>query len=719
MRRLGKRAAGVLCIALILFGFNYAHASYLMPYAQDIVLQCGIAIILAVSLNIVNGFTGQFSIGHAGFMAVGAYTGGSLSYLIWQSVKEGLQKANPGWSSEQVLNAFSTTYWWLLPTGMLISGLTASLFGYIVGVPSLRLRGDYLAIVTLGLGEIIRVLFENIKMIIPAAEFMGGSMGFFGIPKIAGFIAVYATAILVIVLTRNLKFSLHGLAYQSIREDEVASDAMGVNTTGVKITAFALGAFFAGMGGALYAHIYFFSPKSFNFMLSINYVVMIVLGGTGSITGATIAAAVLTVVPEALKAFKDYIPDFKDEYRMLIYALILILMMLLRPQGVFGMSELSLAGIRRRLFRRANEQPQRDTPSEIQNAPPPAAESARPSSEEIVRVEKCCKVFGGLTAVNNFDISLKKGELVGLIGPNGAGKTTVFNLLTGVYEPTTGCFRFDGKMMAGVRPYPPLHRFALLAMDTLLLGLSGWLVGYIMSTSIKANVTWAAVTIAVLLSLITAPKRRINRAGFRPYQFAERGIARTFQNIRLFPDLTVLQNVMIGSYIRRKTNLFDALFRTARMEREDAQIEARALSLLSRFGLDKSAHEKANSLPYGAQRRLEIARALATNPKLLLLDEPAAGMNPQEKQDLMEDILHIRQEFGLTILLIEHDMTVVMGICERIYVLDYGEIIAEGTPEEIRRDPKVIAAYLGEEIATTDKRDRSTDIRAKQSMEGA
>lgn len=718
MRRLGKRAAGILFFALIIFGFNYAHGSYLMPYAQDIVLQCGIAIILAVSLNIVNGFTGQFSIGHAGFMAVGAYTGGSLSYLIWQSVKEGLEKANPEWSSEQVLQAFSTTFWWLLPLGMLISGLTASLFGYIVGVPSLRLRGDYLAIVTLGLGEIIRVLFENIKTIIPAAEFMGGSMGFFGIPKIAGFMAVYATAILVIVLTRNLKFSLHGLAYQSIREDEVASDAMGVNTTGVKIAAFALAAFFAGMGGALYAHIYFFSPKSFNFMLSINYVVMIVLGGTGSITGATIAALVLTIIPEALKGFKDYIPDFKDEYRMLIYALLLILMMLLRPQGVFGMSELSLAGIRSRLLRRGGEQPS-DSALTIPPAPPPGSEKAETSPEEIVRVEKCCKVFGGLTAVNNFDISLKQGELVGLIGPNGAGKTTVFNLLTGVYEPTTGCFRFDGNLMAGVRPYPMLQRIALLAMDTVLLGLSGWLVGFIMSTSIKANVTWMAVMIAVLISLITAPKRRINRTGYRPFQFAERGIARTFQNIRLFPDLTVLQNVMIGSYIRRKTNLFDALFRTARMEREDAEIEAKALSLLARFGLEKVAHEKAKSLSYGAQRRLEIARALATNPKLLLLDEPAAGMNPQEKQDLMEDILHIRQEFGLTILLIEHDMTVVMGICERIYVLDYGEIIAEGTPEEIRRDPRVIAAYLGEEISTADEKEASTGIRAEQSMEGA
>jgi len=196
-----------------------------------------------------------------------------------------------------------------------------------------------------------------------------------------------------------------------------------------------------------------------------------------------------------------------------------------------------------------------------------------------------------------------------------------------------------------------------------------------------------------------ASRRRRSKAGYRPSDFATNGIARTFQNIRLFKDLTVVENVMVASYVRRHTNLFDALFRTARMEREDAAVRAHAMTLLQRFGLDNLANEQAGSLPYGAQRRLEIARALATNPKLLLLDEPAAGMNPQEKQDLMEDILHIRKQFGLTILLIEHDMKVVMGICERIYVLDYGEIIAEGLPEEIRRNPSVIAAYLGEEAA--------------------
>lgn len=685
MRRLLLRA---LWIAIVLGCLTAASAgdATLRDYIQDIIIQCGIAVILAVSLNIVNGFTGQFSIGHAGFMAAGAYTGGALSYLTWQSAQPAITAAHPQWGSDQVLASFWSTHWYLLPAGMLLGGAVAALFGWLVGVPSLRLRGDYLAIVTLGFGEIIRVLLENANKISPHAEFLGGSVGFYGIPKFPSFMLVFGTAILVIVLARNLKISLHGLAYQSIREDEIAADAMGVNTTGVKVSAFALAAFFAGMGGALFAYSYFFVPMTFNFILSINYVVMIVLGGTGSITGATVAAVILTLIPEMLKVFKDQIPGFKDEYRLVLYALLLVLMMILRPQGVFGRSELSL-------FRRRKD-------------PRPAEPTGRthtrpelPPGGEVLAVRHCSKVFGGLTAVNELNVTLKPGELVGLIGPNGAGKTTVFNLLTGVYEPSSGEVEFWGKLQAGDRPYAPAARAVLLAWDALLWGLGGWIVGSIVSTSVRANLIWVFVGVALLWSLVTAPGRRRGRPGYRPFEFARTGIARTFQNIRLFPELTVLDNVVIAAYVRRRTNLLDALFRTARMEREDHEVRGHAMELLVRFGLDRFALDRAASLPYGAQRRLEIARALATEPKLLLLDEPAAGMNPQEKAELMADILRIREEFSLTILLIEHDMTVVMGVCERIYVLDYGEVIAEGTPEQIRRDPKVVAAYLGEEAA--------------------
>jgi len=252
----------------------------------------------------------------------------------------------------------------------------------------------------------------------------------------------------------------------------------------------------------------------------------------------------------------------------------------------------------------------------------------------LLKVTKVSKVFGGLKAVSDFEVTIEKGELVGLIGPNGAGKTTAFNLLTGVYEPTTGEIEFDGKSMIGLKPY----------------------------------------------------------------QITQRGMARTFQNIRLFAELSVLDNVKIAYHFHVKYGILEAVFRMGRYHKEEAELEAKAIALLKIFKLDDKKDEIAKNLPYGEQRRLEIARALAAQPKLLLLDEPAAGMNPQETQELMKMIKWIRQEFDLTILLIEHDMSLVMNVCERIYVLEYGSIIAQGIPEEIKNNPRVIEAYLGEEV---------------------
>lgn len=252
----------------------------------------------------------------------------------------------------------------------------------------------------------------------------------------------------------------------------------------------------------------------------------------------------------------------------------------------------------------------------------------------LLKATKLSKVFGGLRAVSNFSVDIAPGELIGLIGPNGAGKTTAFNLLTGVYEPTEGEIEFDGK---------------------------------------KLN-------------------------GLKPFQITQRGIARTFQNIRLFADLSVLDNVKVAYHFHVKYGLLSSVLRLANYHREETEIEAKALKFLEIFQLAHKKDEIAKNLSYGEQRRLEIARALAVQPKLLLLDEPAAGMNPQETQQLMEMIRWIRQQFDLTILLIEHDMSLVMGVCERIYVLDYGSIIAHGTPAQIKINPRVIEAYLGEEV---------------------
>lgn len=625
----GNKKRDYAATFLLLFGgylliLGLSTQGLLNRYYSGILIMIMINIILAASLNITVGILGQISLGHAGFMSVGAYSAGLF-------LKSGLMQGLPAYLC-----------------ALLLGSLAALILGFLVGIPSLRLKGDYLAIITLAFGEIVRVFIEYF-------DFTGGAQGLSGIPTQKNMPLIYLICVISVLLMYSMMTSRHGRLILAIREDEIAAEASGVNLSSSKIFAFAYSAMFAGIAGAVYAqYMGLLSARQFGTTASIDILVMVVLGGMGSFTGSILSAIALTILPEFLRAI--------HEYRMILYSLALIIVMLYRPSGLLGREEFQISKILTWLFpeRKKPQGKEEDTVAEVtvpaqsplQDEEPGSlssesafSETASPVSDHaavvsgknsaapLLKTQHLSIHFAGLHALQDFSLRLMEGELVGLIGPNGAGKTTVFNILTGQYRQSSGEYRFQDRVITHEKPDELVHM----------------------------------------------------------------GIARTFQNIRLFKYLTVLQNVQVAMNDKMSYGKIQGVLRLPLFWKEEAEVEKSALELLKIFDLDHVASHRAASLPYGEQRKLEIVRALATRPKVLLLDEPAAGMNPIETEDLMKTIRLIRDRFGLTVLLIEHDMKLVLGICERLLVLDHGQLIAEGAPLEVVRRPEVIEAYLGKE----------------------
>jgi ABC-type branched-subunit amino acid transport system ATPase component/ABC-type branched-subunit amino acid transport system permease subunit len=603
---------------------------------------------LALGLNIVVGFAGLLDLGYAAFFAIGAYAYGIASSFQlqpeWSSFWEpfrwlDLVARMPGTGGDVV--HFQVSFWLMLP----ISAAIAAFFGVLFGAPTLRLKGDYLAIVTLGFGEIVPIVVRNTPSVTNGAMGLNGVaapqlFGYnFGVTATPYYYVGVALVALLIVTSLRLKDSRIGRAWMAIREDEIAAAAMGVNRVRFKLLAFATGAAFAGATGTLYiAKLQTATPDMFMFPVSVMILVMIVFGGIGSVWGVVVGALILQMLQswflEDLSQWLHALGRLIDVEWLqhvelassieLIFGLILVLMMLYRREGLIPAT--------RRMPALSLDQQSAQVGRGGFAALPAIGPEDRSQTERLLDISGLTVSFGGLVALRSVSLSVPAQSVVAVIGPNGSGKSTLFNAVTGLVAPDGGSVLFAGEAIGRLPPHRVL----------------------------------------------------------------ECGIARTFQNIRLFPNLSVLENVMIGMHARLGTGAVGALLRLPRMRREEEEARERALEILALFGnrLLPRADHLASSLSYANRRRTEIARALASRPKLLLLDEPTAGMNPAETLELAEQIKSLH-EHGLAIVLIEHKLDVVVSLADKVVVLDHGEKIAEGPPETVRRDEEVIRAYLG------------------------
>lgn len=593
------RVAGfVLAFALFLFVPFLGLSDYYMRLINLSIVMA----LLSVSLNLLVGFAGQISLGHAGFFGIGAYTTALLT---------------AGGSGGAV---------WL---GLVAATVVTALVGAAIGVPTLRLKGHYLALATLGFGEIMRQLFYNWR------EVTHGMDGIAGIPApaLGGFalssneryyFLVLAFLAVTIALVWLFETSAFGLRLKAVRDAELAAGASGINVTRYKVITLAASAGLAGLAGALYAHmITYISPDVFTFDLTAQVLAMVVIGGLGTVVGPVFGAFALTFLPEMLRV--------SNIYYQLIYGFGIVLIVLFFPLGLGGwFSRLRERWMDRTVALAPVPEKPATTPATVRDLAP--VSDCGTSTEPLLRATQATRRFGGLVAVNAFDLEVRRGAIHALIGPNGSGKSTFINLASGIYRLSDGHVSFDGAQIDNWR-------------------------------------TWA---------------------------IAQSGLVRTFQNLRLFSTLTVEENVIAAAaeadHIPPLSILHGPQGPQMRMLREKAH-EAMAFA-----GVEQLGPRVVKALPHEVQRAVEIARALVRQPKLIMLDEPAAGLNPREADRLIERIRALR-EAGITILLVEHNMPLVMRVADRITVLNFGKKIAEGTPEAIKADPAVIEAYLGRRLS--------------------